>query len=185
MTSALPRDVMTVDPCFEDHGVGSDPQSLANDICAVFSATFLGSSAKVVTKLYDAKAAAPSYPKAEKTLNPNATPYNYDVPRETALCLSFYSEHPTPSRRGRIFMPARLLGGAPAVRPSATHISSLAGLPPLLQGIGGPDVDWSVFSRKLNTAFPVTNWFIDDEWDTMRSRGLRATTRTVGTTSEA
>ena len=34
-----------------------------------------------------------------------------------------------------------------------------------------------------NTTYTVTNWYVDDEWDVVRSRGLRATTRTAGTTS--
>jgi hypothetical protein len=42
-------------------------------------------------------------------------------------------------------------------------------------------VAWVVWSRKDQVARPVTNYWCDDEWDTVRSRGLKAVTRQTGT----
>jgi hypothetical protein len=38
-----------------------------------------------------------------------------------------------------------------------------------------------VYSRREKVARPVTNYWVDDEWDTVRSRGLRSSTRVTGT----
>jgi hypothetical protein len=56
-------------------------------------------------------------------------------------------------------------------------------LPDILAGIGGADVDWIVWSRKQKLAHQVTDWFVDDEWDVIRSRGFTPAQRTTGTTS--
>jgi hypothetical protein len=56
---------------------------------------------------------------------------------------------------------------------------------PILTALGGLDVDWVVYSRVDNRSSPVTDWFVDNSWDTQRRRGPRATSRITGTTSEA
>jgi hypothetical protein len=40
---------------------------------------------------------------------------------------------------------------------------------------------WVLFSRKNAAAYDVTAVYVNDEWDIVRSRGLRETTRQTGT----
>lgn len=105
-------------------------------------------------------------------------------PREVALCLSFYGTRNLPSQRGRLYVgpfPASMM----SVRPSASAIGACVGLANGIKNLGGVDVDWQVYSQKRNLSYDVTNFWVDNEWDTVRSRGLRSTTRTLGVTSEA
>ena len=74
--------------------------------------------------------------------------------------------------------------GPLTTRPSQTTRDKVAELAPILAALGGVDVDWSVWSKVDGQARAVTNWWIDDEWDTQRLRGLRGATRTEGTTTE-
>jgi hypothetical protein len=53
-----------------------------------------------------------------------------------------------------------------------------------LGALGGVDVDWSVHSPTAGTTEKVEHYWCDDEWDTVRSRGLRATTRQQAATAE-
>jgi len=66
---------------------------------------------------------------------------------------------------------------------SGALITKVAALVPLFEGLGGPDWDWGVYSRVDNQFRKYTNWFIDNAFDTQRSRGRKATGRTAGTTS--
>jgi hypothetical protein len=37
--------------------------------------------------------------------------------------------------------------------------------------------NWIVYSKVAGAGYGVSDYWVDDEWDTQRSRGLRATTR--------
>jgi hypothetical protein len=184
--SALPRDGMVMTPHFDDHGLTSNPDNLAEDLATAISGWVVPANGRQVTvKLYDAQSAPPNTPVGEAVRNTALTPTSY-VPRELALCLSYYAEVNSPRRRGRLYVPPVYMAAGPetpTVRPNSAWRTKVAALVPILAGLGGVDVDWVVFSRRDNVARKVTNWFIDDEWDTMRSRGLRSTTRDTGTTS--
>lgn len=180
----LPRDQIIITPHFDDHGVGSDPQGLAEDLANGYASWMLGGK-HVTCKMYVATGAPPHYPVAEAEVNPGGQA-NSACPREVACCLSFYSERNVPRRRGRLYMPCAALGSpAATLRPPGTLMTQVGQFATVLKDLGGPDVDWVVWSRKDQQARPVTNWYVDDEWDTVRSRGLRPTTRVTGTTSEA
>lgn len=184
LDSDLPRDELVITPHFDDHGVGSDPQGLAEDLAAGY-AGFLGGTKRVTCKLYVATGAPPHYPVGEHEVNPGPAQAS-SCPREVALCLSFFSERNVPRRRGRVYVPMAALGqNLNTVRPPGVTMSKVGELAALFADLGGLDVDWVVYSRVDTTARPVTDWYVDDEWDTVRSRGLRPTTRVVGTTSEA
>lgn len=182
--SVLPRDAMTITPHFNDGGVGSDPQGLATDLCIAMAAYYQGTRQVEVTA-YDAQGTPPVNPAGYAIVNVGAAPVS-EHPREVAVCLSFYSEFNRPRLRGRLYLPMVALGfaGGLQVRPSSTVRTKVGALAPILQDLGGLDVDWCVYSRVDDTARAVTDWWVDDEWDTVRSRGLRPTTRLVGTTSE-
>jgi hypothetical protein len=55
----------------------------------------------------------------------------------------------------------------------------------VLEDIGGVNVDWCVWSRLERKARSVTDWWVDNEWDVQRRRGLKATQRKTGTTNES
>ncbi len=112
--------------------------------------------------------------------NPNAGTMGV---REVALCLSYYSERNLPRQRGRIFI-GPFISGDMSLRPPIDRITALQSLATGLANVGGVDVDWSLYSPTTGGLSKITNYWIDNEWDTMRSRGLRATTRTTGTTGE-
>jgi hypothetical protein len=102
-----------------------------------------------------------------------------------ALCLSYYSENNVPKRRGRLFVPIAVLRSTPGLRPDSAQRTKALDLGGLLANAGGANIDWGVWSRTDGAFHPTTNSWVDDEWDTMRSRGLRATTRSTATHTEA
>jgi hypothetical protein len=126
-------------------------------------------------KAYDVRTPPPSYPVAE-TDNVVAAPATND-PRETALCLSFYSEHNRPSQRGRLYIPKCMIPGQTGVRPTTAQQQTVMDFAHdvlvLEPGVG----QWAIWSPTHKSEHVVTNYWCDDEWDTMRSRGLKATSR--------
>ena len=135
--------------------------------------------------MYVATGAPPHYPVGEAEVN-KGQQAAASCPREVAMCLSYFSERNVPRRRGRVYVPIAALGmPASSVRPPGTTLTKIGELATVFEELGGVDVDWVVWSRTDQVARPVTDWYVDDEWDTVRSRGLRPTTRVTGTTSEA
>jgi hypothetical protein len=56
---------------------------------------------------------------------------------------------------------------------------------PIFTNLGGTNVDWIVWSTVLSSAAKVTDWWVDDSWDIIRSRKLQSfQPRLKGTTSE-
>jgi hypothetical protein len=103
--------------------------------------------------------------------------------REVALCLSYFSERNLPRFRGRIYI-GPFANSTQNERPSAASIAGLRTLATGIAGIGGPDVDWQLYSPTRLAYSKITNVWVDDEWDTIRSRGLKALSRSAGTTGE-
>lgn len=181
--SLLPRDAFVITPHFNDQGVGTDPQGLADDLADGLAIWVSGSGTQIEVKLYDAQGPAPHYPAGEAVRNLGNSAAS-SIPREVALCLSFFGTRNVKRQRGRLFVPTPLIAGTVDVRPSAIMQGRVAELVPIFTGLGGADVDWCVFSRLNNAALAVTDWWVDNEWDTIRSRGLRATSRITGQTTE-
>lgn len=194
--SALPRDRFVITPHFRDTNLGPDTglddpgaQGLVDDLAAGLATWFgaVGTQTREVTvKAYDAEKLPPSYPLATAVANPNTYPASA-VPREVAVCLSFYNERNIPRHRGRLYIPAPLIygSGISENRPGAAKRDAVASLVPILTGLGGVDVDWGIWSRRDRAFRPATHFYVDDEFDVVRRRGLRSVNRTVGTTSEA
>lgn len=104
-------------------------------------------------------------------------------PREVALCMSFRGETNTKRTRGRIFLgpyPATQM----ATRPNATMQSDAMALATGIANVGGIDIDWCVRSGFGPSMHPVKHAWCDNEWDTMRSRGLKATGRVTSNHNE-
>lgn len=182
--SAFAEDGLTITPHFNDGGALTDPQGLCDDLADAL-ATWTTSARQVVVRAYDAQGAPPVYPQGEAIRNLGTYPQSAGV-RETAVCLSFYAGRNLPRQRGRLYIPTVITGqSTTSPRPNPTMRTKVAALVPIFTALGGADVDWCVFSRTDKVARSVTNWWVDDAWDTVRSRGLSPTTRDEGTTSEA
>jgi hypothetical protein len=172
--SALPRDAMTINPHFN----GSDPQALATALSTNLKAFTPTAIHPWTIKIYDATKAPPSYPLAQ--LTQSGTPPNSGIPREIALCLSYYTTYNRPRYRGRLFFPASWFTATAAnVRPGDTVLQAAIDAAKALFGVGMPaQTNWVVFSKTENKSMGgVSDVWCDDEWDTMRSRGMKPTKR--------
>lgn len=182
LDTAFPRDQIVITPHFNDQGVGTDPDGLCE---ALDNALFpwFSSTGQVTVKAYDAQGTPPVIPQGSAIRNAGAT-MNTDTPRELACCLSFFSGSNVPRKRGRLYIPSVVLSGALQGEPSPLQQQKVAQLVPIFTNLGGSDVDWCIYSRVNDQAYPVSNWYVDNEWDVIRSRGLRPTSRLTGTASE-
>jgi hypothetical protein len=176
LDTALPRDACVITP----HYSGTDPAALAVALKNnIKSQAIIGATVPFTVKIYDAKAAAPNFPLA--TQEQVGTPPVTAAPREIALCLSFYGSFNRPRYRGRLYLPAFLVGGGIGIRPTSTQRSAVATWATTLGKTLPSGHLWTVYSRRNAADVPVTNYWVDDEWDTVRSRGMKPTTRTTGT----
>lgn len=170
--SNLPVDAMSINP----HYFGDDAQGLAdvlkNNLAAFAS---VGPSRPFTIKVYDAQKPPPNYPLA--TAVQAGTPINSVVPRELSLCLSYYSTYNRPRYRGRLYLPSPYITGAYGARPTGAQITeALSWRTPLTQGLPSAH-NMVVYSRFLDQANGVSDFWVDDEWDIVRSRGRKPTTR--------
>jgi hypothetical protein len=170
--SAFPRDVVTINP----HYNGDNAQGLADALKQnLIAAANVPANMPFTIKVYDAKAPKPSYPLATASQGTGFTVTT--SPRELALCLSYYATWNRPSYRGRMYIPHFFLGGALGLRPTQTQmLNALAWRGILGSGLPAQTV-WSLYSRKTGLTSGVSHAWVDDEWDIVRSRGLRGTTR--------
>lgn len=180
--SILPRDRF-VNTLHFDRPVAlpADPDAIAGDIADVFQTNWYVGLREITVKLY-ANGPPPQFPFGEATINAGLAPAT-PGPREVALCMSFYADNNLPRRRGRIYLPAYAGGMGGSVRPTNANMLKAMALGDLLSGIGGADIDWGVYSQMNGSFHRATIAYVDDEWDTQRSRGLRPTTRTLDAVS--
>lgn len=176
LDSTLPRDQVTISP----HYFGDDAQALADRLKTnLIAVPEVGVTTPFTVKVYNAQAPPPSYPLASSASGTGSIVTG--VMREAALCLSYYSTYNRPGYRGRVFIPAYFVGGPLGLRPTTTQMSKALGWGNAL-GKGLPTgTNLVVYSRKQDKSFGVDHTWVDDEWDVMRSRGLRSTTRQLGT----
>jgi hypothetical protein len=185
--TALPRDRFVITPHFRTAILPTEVDQLAEDLATALNGWLAPfASREISVRFYDAQSPAPNAPLASAVRNANAAPASA-VPRELACCLSFYSEFNRGRTRGRLYIPATMCAGQGDMepRPGVSVRTKVGALVPILTGLGGVDVDWAVYSRADDQARPVTHWFVDDEWDVQRRRGLRSSVRLTGTTTEA
>lgn len=158
----------------------TDWQNLANDAAALFASTLGGINGYTgfECRVYRHGGA--------KNDPPEATAFAATVgteapgPHEVALCLSYYADFNAPRRRGRMYIGP---WGNLSERPSEGQQITLRTLANGLSALGGVNVQWVQYSPTTGEFHNVTNFFIDNEWDTQRRRGLRATSRLTGTVS--
>lgn len=173
--SALPRDVISINPHFS----GTDPDALASALQANLNSYGPTTTKPYTIKVYDAQKAPPSFPLATRTLA--GTPPVSQMTREVALCLSYYSTYNRPRYRGRLYLIPSWFTGVATLRPSAGTMTAALGFVTGVLTKSLPQAhNWVVYSKVGNQAYGVSNYWVDDEWDTIRSRGLRSTTRQLG-----
>lgn len=176
--TAFPRDRVCITPHFNDTSAGNE-QTLADDLASRLDTWFAGAR-EVVVKVYHASGPKPHPPLGTSTKQPGLTPATQGN-RETAICLSFYATNNAPRRRGRLYFPAFFFTvGALPVRPASGTQTAVGAFATLLAAAGPASIQWAVYSRLDDVARPVTNWWVDDEWDVQRRRGLRPSSRTTG-----
>lgn len=173
----LPQDNMIITP----HYGGDDPQGLADRLKTNLTAfSPVGALKPFKIRIYDAQKAPPSYPlaTAEQAGTPPTTTTG---PRELALCLSYYSTWNRPRYRGRLYIPHVLIGGQVSGRPTAQQMTTcLDFTTPLTSGLP-TGTSWCVYSPTSNAFYGVSDAWVDDEWDIVRSRGRKGTTRQTKT----
>lgn len=179
--TALPRDQMVNTLHFNGVGTFLVPNTRAQDVADGVADAYtafenVATIRQVRVRVYDQEEAEPRQVLAEKIKNPGLFPASTQ-PRELALCLSFYADRNLPRHRGRIFVPKVCINGTPSVRPTTQMMTDVLGLYSRLKDVGGTDLEWSVYSRMDNVHRQIQHGWVDDEWDTIRSRGFRPTTR--------
>lgn len=202
--SLLPADIAMNTWHFVTPG---DPGDVTTEVATLLEAfydaigTYLsnGLNGTADVKLFDLEDPSPRPPVGETTFtfSPSA---GQTLPHEVALAMSFQGPVVAGTaqarRRGRLFLgPFDADAQTTAVgdsRPSGTMINAIvAAAETLMTDTTTPGLIWSVFSpttagpppwssSELANAFvTVTNGWIDNAWDTVRSRGTAATSRTV------
>jgi hypothetical protein len=177
LDSALPRDAVTISPCYN----GDDAQALANGLKAnLIASVHVGPSVPFKISVYNATKPPPNYPLAVASNGTGSLATT--GPRELALCLSYFSVANRPSQRGRLFIPWAFLQGAVGLRPTSGQITAALDFGTVLGKSLPANHTWAVHSRKHDTtsAAVITDIWVDDEWDVIRSRGLKSTTRQTG-----
>lgn len=137
-------------------------------------------------KFYDRSDPTPRAPRYEETWNFAAAPSGNALPTECSLCVSFQANQvsgiPQARRRGRVFMgPLNSNLNAATGRPTAGLVTAgvTFGSSILASSVAAADWEWVVWSTVNNAPYIITNGWVDDEFDTQRSRGRDATARTV------
>jgi hypothetical protein len=174
--TTLPKDQVTITP----HYFGTDPQALAAALDANLEAYTATAGKPRTIKVYDAQHAPPSYPLA--TVTKTGTAPSTGLPREVAICLSYYTTYNRPRFRGRLYLPAVWFTSVLQLRPTGAIMTAVLGFGTNVLAKSLPQGhNWVVYSptEKVSKG-GVSDMWVDDEWDTVRSRGLAATTRQTG-----
>jgi hypothetical protein len=137
-------------------------------------------------KVYDRSDPIPRAPVIEGTWVLTSTPTSSTSPPEVCCCLSFQGDKESgvsqARKRGRIYFgPIDTQYISNTGRPETALINALvsAGDALLTESVAATGWTWCVFSASTGDSFPVTNGWVDNEFDTQRRRGRLATARTT------
>jgi hypothetical protein len=130
-------------------------------------------------RLYDMGEAEPREPHVH-TWTLDAASSGGRQPQEAALCASFYGDRNIPRQRGRVYIGPfenHSTDGATA-RPTTALQNTVKGAMQALADSNGL-CEWVTLHHTSLVAgmHPVTAGWVDNEWDTQRRRGLKATSR--------
>lgn len=141
----------------------------------VWDAWVMGPWAKgsyVDVRAYDMADAEPRPQKARRASAASGTRV-VGVP-QVALALSYFADRNLPRQRGRIFVGPWVTGD---LRPTTTQQSDLLALATRFAGIGGLNVDWSLYSPTTGQHTRISDAWVDNAWDIIRSRRFKGTSR--------
>jgi hypothetical protein len=96
-------------------------------------------------------------------------------PREVAVALSYRAGPSTPRSRGRVFLGPVAAQGITAETVSGDVGNNAKQLGERLALIATLGAQWSLYSRTVQAFAAITNIWVDNAWDTQRSRGIPAT----------
>lgn len=188
---AVPKNYIT-NTLYSTASTDADAELNTADFITMFKAwgsyysTFVAQNNHEV-KLYDMSDATPRVPVSITNWNLTSAPSNPPLPSELACCLSFQappaSGQPQARRRGRIFIgPLHTSTNDSGGRPVASMrvaIAAAAAACKTAVAANGVGTWWVAYSQIGGTAIPVTNGWIDNEFDTQRRREQGYTTRTT------
>lgn len=159
-----------------------DLDQMCNDIVAIYQHHYANAAKEIRCTAYDVDA-VPNYPRASVVVNEGQA-WTTSHPHEVALCLSFYADYRgNKNTRGRIYLMPQIAAGGIGIteRPSSTAmqwaLNFFSEPNNSFPDLGGLDWKFGIWSRNLKSFAQAQHAWVDDEWDTVRSRGLRATTR--------
>lgn len=174
-TAATPsRDAFVNTLYFNVSGSVDPPnyQNLVGDLFTLWSANLWAKGSYLDIRAYDMGDAEPRPVKATvKAAVPGTRPSG---PPQVALALSYFADRNLPGMRGRIFIGP---WQAPQELATTTQQDSLITLGQGLAGIGGLNVDWSLYSPTRDDATRISNIWVDNSWDIIRGRKIRGTAR--------
>lgn len=165
-------------------GFNSAVLAFYGSIAAIFG-NMMKPTDQISWKSYDMNDPEPRAPilSASSTISPDNT---NTLPAEVALVLSFQavrvSGSPQARRRGRVYLPfLKSSQNGLDGRPSGTLVAALASAGDVLVTSSKASVTWkwTVYSPTDNVSRPVTDGWVDNEWDTQRRRGRVRTSRTL------
>lgn len=178
----VPKDIIT-NTVYHDIGdSGFDPSvdyaNHATEVCKLFTGrdpthgSFTEYDRKYVTvKVYDMADAKPRPVKSEAVWTPATYDLRADLgPRQISLVLAFFASRNLPRTRGRIYIGGIVHTSSNAERPSTTLMTDILDLGHGLFDIGGENVSHRVWSPTGQLSHVVTDYWVNDVWDTQRSR---------------
>lgn len=150
-----------------------DYQALVNDLWQGWGALYFAKGRYLDIRAYNMDDAKPRPVKAFKRDLAPGVATTTGVP-QVALCLSYFADRNLPRQRGRIF-----LGPWPTTndRPNDGIMDYAMAAVDVLTGLGGLNVDWSLYSPTLDTHTRISHVWVDNAWDIIRSRRLPGTSR--------
>lgn len=154
-----------------------DYQALADDLRDIYQARSWTAGCKIEVRAYNMGDDKPRPERAFSTVTKTGT--QPDGPHQVALCLSYYAERNLPQQRGRIYCGPF---AKPGIQPTTVWMQELIDFAGLLAGLGGLNVDWSVYSPTRanlgqDPTSSITNVWVDNSWDIQRRRKLPASSR--------
>lgn len=183
--TGLPRD-QYANVFHMDHvggvAVDTDLDAIADDVCDLYQSKYASTSSEVRCRVY-ALGPSPQYPKANRVKGTVGAPWTASGPREVALCLSYAANRSNPSERGRMYLSPGLrssiasMGLRPTAGQMAWALGWYATSNDSFPDLGGIDWKFGVWSPSQSKFTQTTQAWVDDEWDTVRSRGTRPTSR--------
>lgn len=173
-----PKYVFTNTLYFNVSGSVDDPDypDLCADLAQIYREQLFTGGRVITVRAYDMADAKPREPKATATSPVGSTSRPAGAP-QVALCLSYYADRNLPRSRGRIYTGP----WSSDERPTIQRMQGLITLGQGLAGLGGLNVDWSLYSPRTGDHTRISNIWVDNSWDIIRGRKIDGTLRQQAT----